>query len=365
MTRPRLSYEGVGRIAAAMAGVVLACSGAGCGSRGGANASDPADAAVTTFQSAAVTNPATWTSLYGSWPGLRFDHGMVYDSDLKRIVVFGGRGAASGPHFGDLWEWDTTKGSWNQRTPGGCTPASSCPYDRAQPAMFYDTVRKKTVMFSGWQPGASFYHPDQWEWDGAAQTWTQRQLTTQPSARFGAAVIWDSMRGRAVLFGGFDETTGRRNDTWEWDSATMTWIDRTPAGTKPTPRHSALIAFDSVRGKSVLYSGNTGSGAATAGTWVDETWEWDGTAGTWTRITAPAVTGTQYGSGYTSMAFDPVLNKIVLFYYWNYLWTFTPGATPGTGAWADVSRDGDQGRHGDAGLRTTPAFSTTPGGRWW
>ncbi len=50
---------------------------------GGANASDPADAAVTTFQSAVVTNPATWTSLYGSWPGLRYDHGMAYDSDSE------------------------------------------------------------------------------------------------------------------------------------------------------------------------------------------------------------------------------------------------------------------------------------------
>ena len=143
---------------------------------------------------------------------------MAYDSDLKRIVVFGGRGGASGPHFGDLWEWDTMKGAWNQRTPGDACPAEHCPYDRSQPAMFYDAVRKKTVMFSGWQPGAGFYHPDHWEWDGAAQTWTQRQLTdAQPSARFGAAVVWDSGRNRAVLFGGFDEATGRRQDTWEWD----------------------------------------------------------------------------------------------------------------------------------------------------
>src|SRR4030095_11920334 len=37
MTRPRFSCEGGGRVAAAMAGVVLACSGTGCGSRGGAN----------------------------------------------------------------------------------------------------------------------------------------------------------------------------------------------------------------------------------------------------------------------------------------------------------------------------------------
>ncbi len=323
MKRLRIAY----RAPVAGALVLGLAAAAGCSPRAGSSSGAP-DASVSFAQSNLVTNPATWNSLYGSWPALRYDHGMVYDSDLKRIVVFGGRGAVSGPHFGDLWEWDSAKGSWNQRTPGGRTP-----YDRSQPAMFYDTVRKKTVMFSGWQPGAGFYHPDQWEWDGAAQTWTERQLTTQPSARFGAAVVWDSARGKAVLFGGFDEATGRRNDTWEWDGTA--WTDRTPAGASPTPRHSALMVFDSMRNKTVLYSGNSGNGVATAGTWVDETWEWDGTAGTWTRITAPAITSTQWSSGYTNMVYDPVLNKIVLYYYYNYVWTYTAG-TGATGTWADA-----------------------------
>jgi hypothetical protein len=310
---------------------------AGCNQRPGSSQQSPdsPDASVS-FQSAIVTKPATWTSLYGSWPALRFDHGMVYDSDLKRIVVFGGRAGASGPHFGDLWEWDSMKGAWNQRTPGGCTPATTCPYDRSQPAMFYDTARKKTVMFSGWQPGGGFYHPDQWEWDGAAQTWTLRQNTMQPSPRYGAAVVWDSARNRAVLFGGFDELTGRRNDTWEWDSASQMWMDRTPTGTKPTARHSAQMIFDSARGKVVLYSGNTGSGAATAGSWVDEVWEWDGTAGTWTRITAAALTSTQYSGGYSTLAYDAGTNKTILYYSYNYIWTYTPGAN-NTGTWADPS----------------------------
>ncbi len=97
------------------------------------------------------------------------------------------------------------------------------------------------------------------------------------------------------------------------------------------------MAYDSARGKMVLFSGNAGAGAATAGTWSPETWEWDGTAGTWTLITAPVVTSTQYGSGYTNMVYDPVINKIVLYYYWNYVWTYTAGATAGTGTWADAA----------------------------
>jgi len=326
MTRPRISY-----FSAAL--VALASAAIGCKTNGGAAANDPADASVT-FQSSIVTTPATWNSLYGSWPEARFDHGMVYDSDLKRIVVFGGRQADSGPHFGDLWEWDTTKGSWNQRTPGGCVAPARCPYDRSQPAMFYDPVRKKTVMFSGWQPGAGFYHPDQWEFDGAAQTWTERVNTTQPTARFGASVVWDSMRGRAVLFGGFDETTGRLNDTWEWDGSN--WSSVTTTGTKPTPRHSAKMAFDASRGKTILYSGNTGSGLPTAGTWVDEVYEYDGVAGTWTKITASNINGYQYYYGYSSMAYDAGRSKIVLYYHQTYVWEYNPG-TGTTGSWTDAT----------------------------
>ena len=73
MTRPRFSYEGAGawRRHGRRCARVL---------RDGLRRARwrqrpiPADAAVT-FQSAVVTNPATWTSLYGSWPALRYDHG--------------------------------------------------------------------------------------------------------------------------------------------------------------------------------------------------------------------------------------------------------------------------------------------------
>src|SRR5262245_35080020 len=146
MKRPRIAYTAPAAGALVVGSITLLAT-AGCTPRAGTAAGQEAPDAAVTFQSSIVTNPATWNSLYGSWPALRFDHGMVYDSDLKRIVVFGGRGAASGPHFGDLWEWDSVKGAWNQRAPGGCVAPSRCPYDRSQPAMFYDTVRKKTMMF--------------------------------------------------------------------------------------------------------------------------------------------------------------------------------------------------------------------------
>jgi hypothetical protein len=252
---------------------------------------------------------------------------------LRIAVTIHGRAAASGPHYADLWEWDSTAGNWNQRTPPGTT--ATLPYDRSGHAMVYDPVHKKTIMFSGWQPSAGFIHPEWWEWDGSAQTWAKHALVagSAPTPRFNASMVWDSGRNRAVLFGGIDDT-GRLNDIWEWDGTT--WTDRTPSGTKPSPRHTAMMAYDAARGKTVLYAGNTGSGvgtaAATGGTWVDETWEWDGTAGTWTKIPITSPSSTMYYYGYCHMAYDASAQKIVLYYYWNQLWEYTP-ATP---AWTAV-----------------------------
>src|SRR5580765_4458818 len=150
MSRPRFSCEGRGRGAIAVAVLALACAGASC-SRGSTPQGEQPDAAVT-FQSALVTNPASWNSLWGSWPAGRYDQAMAYDTDTKRIIMFGGRAGTT--DYADLWEWDTVKGAWNQRAPSGATP-----FDRSGHAMVYDPLTKKTIMFGGWQPAADFFHP--------------------------------------------------------------------------------------------------------------------------------------------------------------------------------------------------------------
>src|SRR5262245_65467214 len=109
MTRSSVAYGAGGRGAIVAAIAALAWVGTGCSSRAGGSGTDPADAAVT-FQSAAVTTPAIWNSLYGSWPAGRFDHAMAYDTDVKGIVMFGGCAAARGRPVGDRGECDSGKG---------------------------------------------------------------------------------------------------------------------------------------------------------------------------------------------------------------------------------------------------------------
>ena len=101
-------------------------------------------------------------------------------------------------------------------------------------------------MFGGWQPGAGFYHPDQWEWDGSRADVDRAPADRRSRARASARRSPGTARAaRAVLFGGFDEATGRRNDTWEWDAPARPGPIGRPRARSRRPRHSALMAFDS------------------------------------------------------------------------------------------------------------------------
>ncbi len=92
--------------------------------------------------------------------------------------------------------------------------------------------------------------------------------TTGPAPRAWHAMAYDSARGRVVLFGGnYANTNTFYGDTWEWDGAT--WTLRTTTG--PAPRQEHAMAYDSARGVTVLFGGWSFS----------DTWEWDGAS--WTQ----------------------------------------------------------------------------------
>jgi hypothetical protein len=61
-----------------------------------------------------------------------------------------------------------------------------------------------------------------------AQTpdWTQVTTASSPSARYTHAMAYDSVRGKVVMFGGNDGsgTSGHFNDTWEYDGVNWTQV---------------------------------------------------------------------------------------------------------------------------------------------
>jgi hypothetical protein len=157
-------------------------------------------------------------------------------------------------YLDDTWEWNGV--DWIQRTP------ANSPSSRYAHVMAFDSARGVVVLFGGYSQVNSERLNDTWEWDG--NDWTRRIPTNHPSARMDSAMTYDSVRGVSVLFGG--NTGAFDNETWEWDG--NDWTQHSPAN-QPLGRHSHAMVYDSKRGVTVLFGGYTGQLMA-------DTWEWDG-----------------------------------------------------------------------------------------
>src|SRR5262249_27846582 len=143
---------------------------------------------------------------------------------------------------------------------------------------------------------------------------------------------YDSARGRIVMFGG--DAAALLADTWEWDGSN--WTQRSAAVT-PTPRAGHVMAYDASRGKAVLFGGLTGWLSVSA-----ETWEWDGSS--WAQATPAAAPAARFNTG---LVYDPVHLAVVLFgnspddtWRWNGTsWTLVSQARPPRTSWFGLAHD--------------------------
>ncbi len=227
----------------------------------------------------------TWAAAsFATGPSPRFGHGLVYDSQRQRVVLFGGAGETS--VLADTWEWDGT--DWTLRMP------ATSPPQREFGALAYDSARGRTVLFGGFD--GAVYLGDTWEWDGI--DWVERAPVTSPPGRTWHMLSFDDARGRTILFGGYDGITPY-NDTWEWDGSA--WLYTSAAG-GPTPRVVTSMVFDRARNRTMLFGGYDGRAA------LGDTWEWDGVA--WaakTPATSPPARSNH------AVSFDDARGRMVLF----------------------------------------------------
>ena len=174
-----------------------------------------------------------WTQLSASGPPLRAAHTVAFDIARNRTVLFGGGNDIV--NFADTWEFDGTE--WTKQDDTG-------PSERIGHAMAYDPVKSRIILFGG-ESSATGALGDTWSWDGA--TWT-RIAEIGPPARFGAAMV--SPGDGVILYGGISKSHVFA-DTWEFDG--KLWTQRQDIG--PGPRWSLGAAFDTLRNRAVLFGG--------------------------------------------------------------------------------------------------------------
>ncbi|MBI5866116.1 MAG: immunoglobulin domain-containing protein [Planctomycetes bacterium] len=254
----------------------------------------------------------TWTQVATSGPSSRNNHGMVYDSARRVVVLFGG--VSGSTYYGDTWEWDGT--AWIERVVSGPSPCAS-------PAMAYDSDRGVTTLFGGRTSGSS-YSTETWEWDGA--TWNRR-AESGPQGGSGSVMIYDPIRRLSVFLSG----TGGPTIPWEWDG--VTWTSRNVPG----PAIAVAATYDVPRETSLVCFGYFSSASA-----ENNLWDWDGA--TWRHTTGTP--RPRYGGAIT---YEPARDRVLLFggasYQAEHVTDFGDGWAWDGGGWLPVSATGPPARN--------------------
>jgi len=191
-------------------------------------------------------------------------------------------------------------------------PADKLPGPRSGGAIVYDTQRQRAVLFGGvtaWMGNAYQYSNETWEWDGKA--WIKMNPAHLPSSRSAFGMAYDEKRGVTVLYGGEASGDSALSDTWEWDG--KDWTLKNPQCC-PCLRAYHRMVYDPVRGKVVLYGGTNNNGK-----FYSDGWEWDGT--NWQQIT---FAGQTPAASSFVLVYDPAHEDIL---------GFLSGSPGGTWSW--------------------------------
>lgn len=197
-------------------------------------------------------------------PMSRFGASLAFDPLDGYALLFGGcQFTRAADNCGPMAEASTTwlfeNGSWII----GCTGCG--PSARWDAALAYDTASREFVLFGGCTAtddvcsSASVLHDT---WTYAAGTWSLITPPTSPGARGDASVAYDSVGQVMVLFGGIG-CGGLCSDTWTFSAGLWTmWT----GGGGPSARLGAAMAGNGALGV-LLFGGLLASGTVSGQTW--------------------------------------------------------------------------------------------------
>jgi hypothetical protein len=166
------------------------------------------------------------------------------------------------------------------------------PSPRLQAKMAFDESTGTGVLFGGRgleDPATGLTHGIDETWLWVRDQWVQEFPTNHPAPRSSHAMVYDSKRGRVLVFGGRAEAAEVRgkftllNDTWAWQNGEWQPLD---AGNAPPVRQFADMAYDRVRDRVVLFGGYKYTADGKTIEPLYDTWEFDGAA--WSEVQTTA-----------------------------------------------------------------------------
>jgi len=251
---------------------------------------------------------------------------IVYDSAADRVVLFDGASSST-------WAYNYTGDDWTQMHPATSPPVA---FDVSY-AMTYDARDDRVVLFGGFHRGGGFSR-ETWAYSLQADAWENRTLPSGPPPLESAAMAYDTLTGRIVLFGGVPfDGSGATNDTWIYDYGANDWSKVTPV-VSPPPRSAAGLVYDDRADRFVLFGG---SGPVSN---RNDTWRYDASTNQWTEMVLTFHPSARAGFG---IAYDSRSDRVVLLggnaggssdgtWWYAYASGPQPPGGPGSGGWSDA-----------------------------
>jgi MYXO-CTERM domain-containing protein len=226
-------------------------------------------------------------------PGNRYENGLAYDVAREVTVLFGGIDA-NDVALGDTWEWNGQL--WKQ-----ITPSTASPSPRYGFAMAYSPVHGGVVLYGGGNGIGALGQT--WRWNGV--DWTLLPVGSQdPPPLFGAVMVFDSTQQKLVLYGGFNESaTPDNEDVWELDVAG--WKKASTLTTTPGQLSFFAMTYHAKDSVVLVHGGVVHTGFLD---YTDKTWTWENQS--WLQL-FPVIKPPQ--QGYLAAAYDSKRGRTVLF----------------------------------------------------
>jgi hypothetical protein len=196
-------------------------------------------------------------------------------------------GDATGTPFTDVFSY--SGGSWSAEASAGRASVTGA-------TMSFDRANNQLVTFGGVLTATSTVTNDAWTWS-ASGGWVGPLGSTKPPARDDTATAYDPVRNRTVVFSGNPRNGSTLADVWEWNGAN--WNQVMASG--PAQRTGHRLYYNPDAARVCVF------GANTSGT-NEDLWEWNGA--TWLARPLSNASASKYQS---AAAYDAASRALVVF----------------------------------------------------
>jgi hypothetical protein len=154
-------------------------------------------------------------------PSARSGHTLAYDSFNHQAILFGGDTSAG--RSDETWAYAVFNDTWSPLFP------PNKPAPRSLHGMVYETEKRRVLMYGGFVSGSPIPNGETWVFDYSTGQWTQLfPPAPVPKARFLHAMTYDPSTLQTILFGGAVQGCGSPGcsvdseffaaDTWMYQS---------------------------------------------------------------------------------------------------------------------------------------------------